>query len=83
MEENKFEDLQGGLLDSLDEMLGAKSENTDKPSTVEDKVVAPEIKSPVAEEKKSGEDNADTVEKKTYEKPFVHLHVHSEYSLLD
>ena len=36
MEENKFEQLQGGLLDSLDEMLGSKtsgSENTDKLSS--------------------------------------------------
>lgn len=79
MDENKFEDIQGGLLDSLDEMLSAKSQSADKPEAKEN--VADEKS--VSQEKKVEKEIEQVGEKKTYEKPFVHLHVHSEYSLLD
>ena len=49
MDENKFEDIQGGLLDSLDEMLSAKSQSADKPEAKEN--VADEKS--VSQEKKS------------------------------
>lgn len=39
MEENKFENLQGGLLDSIDDLLGSNApiRSEDKPAKSQDK----------------------------------------------
>ncbi|MDE7078587.1 MAG: DNA polymerase III subunit alpha [Clostridia bacterium] len=89
MEENKFENLQGGLLDSLDEMLGSNTvvgENTDKlsPENADKKPdLKEDVKSDLNTDKKAQKEDEAKDSKKNYDKPFVHLHVHSEYSLLD
>lgn len=74
MEENKFENLQGGLLDSIDDLLGSNApiRSEDKPAKSQDKS-SPRTQSDLAKNEYA----------KKYKKPFVHLHVHSEYSLLD
>ena len=87
MDENKFEDLKSGLLDSLDEILSAKTEAkevADKPSeTAEKKTeIKEQVKVEPSKEEKKKEDK-ESAKTKKYDKPFVHLHVHSEYSLLD
>lgn len=82
MEENKFENLQGGLLDSLDEMLGAKSDEKTAADALSDIKTDGAEKTDKPSEKVRAKVEKDGVYKK-YDKPFVHLHVHSEYSLLD
>ncbi|MDE6188682.1 MAG: DNA polymerase III subunit alpha, partial [Clostridia bacterium] len=97
MEENKFENLQGGLLDGLDGLLeSSKDERASKQeSQAVEKENAQEKDPSQAASGKATQDkldiNSSEKEKdspkgdafKKYEKPFVHLHVHSEYSLLD
>ena len=78
MDESK-NNVGGGLLDSIEEMLA------DKPFA-ENKVAFDERsssvdESPIKNEKKAQAKRDAVFEK--YEKPFVHLHLHSEYSLLD
>lgn len=112
MEENKFEDIGGGLLESLDKMMESDkpehkaktiSEDIQKEKSDKEKIESSEKaednssdakksdndqnKDKKAEEKKDKkEDKADKeekVKKENDKKPFIHLHVHSEYSLLD
>ena len=130
MEENKFQDLQGGLLDELDMMLDSQKpikpekkelakdkpsdslqskkedvnqkaeastekESSDKEPQETDKTQKSEDnKNSEGKEKENKKDKKDKSSEKGGEehheeaaeipkKPFVHLHVHSEYSLLD
>ncbi|MBD5086774.1 MAG: DNA polymerase III subunit alpha [Clostridiales bacterium] len=86
MDENKFEDLKSGLLDSLDEMLSAKTEAkevADKPTATAEKKIEAKEEVKVVPSKEEKKEDKESVKTKKYDKPFVHLHVHSEYSLLD
>ena len=83
--EEKKEEFAGGLLDSIEEMLSDKPVGSDAENKTEDKAkeTLPNLdgqnsESDDKEVKKKGDSVYDR-----YEKPFVHLHLHSEYSLLD
>ncbi len=78
-------ELGGGLLDSIDDMLSngltADVGGRDKPL---EPISQDSIEADVnAEEKSTCKAAKDDDVKKKYDKPFVHLHLHSEYSLLD
>ena len=89
MEEKDFS--SGGLLDSIDDMLAKttleKAVEKDEPiKDVADGVTNKSSSNGEKDKSLAGEKNDSKGEdavKKKYAKPFVHLHLHSEYSLLD